>query len=200
MSKQEFLDELAKGLSGAPKAEKAGRLAFYSEMIDDYIEEGLTEEEAVAKIGSVDEVVTECIADIPLTKLFKEKWKCKGSLNGWQIALIAVGIPIGFSLIASAFAVLFSLYVSLWAVVVSLWAGFGALVGCGFGGVLGSLLFICTGNAVAGFAVFGGALACLGLAIFAFYGCKSVTKGSVWLTKKMVVAIKKCFMKKERKI
>ncbi len=42
MTKQEFIAELRKGLSGLPKKELEERLTFYSEMIDDRMEEGLT--------------------------------------------------------------------------------------------------------------------------------------------------------------
>lgn len=47
MNKQEFLVKLRKGLSGLPKEDIEERLTFYSEMIDDRMEEGLSEEEAV---------------------------------------------------------------------------------------------------------------------------------------------------------
>ena len=46
MRKAEFLRELEKRLQGLPKDEIDSRLAFYSEMIDDRIEDGKTEEEA----------------------------------------------------------------------------------------------------------------------------------------------------------
>ena len=47
MSKQEFLAQLRKGLSGLPKEDLEERLTFYSEMIDDRIDDGMAEEEAV---------------------------------------------------------------------------------------------------------------------------------------------------------
>ena len=47
MQKQAFLDALRSQLAGLPEAEINERLNFYSEMIDDRMEEGLTEEEAV---------------------------------------------------------------------------------------------------------------------------------------------------------
>ena len=45
MKKQTFLDMLKKRLSGLPKQEIAERLTFYNEMIDDRMEEGMSEEE-----------------------------------------------------------------------------------------------------------------------------------------------------------
>ncbi len=198
MRKQEFLEQLKKGLAGMPKSEIEERLTFYSEMIDDYMEEGLSEESAVAKIGSVEEVVSQVIADIPLTKLVREKIKIKRRLKDWEILLIVLGFPVWFSLLVGALSIVFSLYVALWSVVVSLWAAFGALIGSGVGVTLGSLLFLCMGNAASGFVFLGGGLVCIGLAIFSFYGCKAVTKGVLWLTKSIVVGIKRSFMKKEK--
>ena len=45
MNKQEFLAELRRGLSGLPRDDIEERLSFYGEMLDDRIEEGLSEEE-----------------------------------------------------------------------------------------------------------------------------------------------------------
>ena len=57
MNKQEFLAGLQKGLSGLPQEDVEERLTFYGEMLDDRMEEGLSEEEAVAAAGSVEEIV-----------------------------------------------------------------------------------------------------------------------------------------------
>ena len=43
MNKQDFLAQLRKELSGWPKEDAEERLTFYSEMLDDRIEEGLSE-------------------------------------------------------------------------------------------------------------------------------------------------------------
>ena len=42
MTKNEFLEQLRRGLSGLPMEDIDERLNFYSEMIDDRIEEGLS--------------------------------------------------------------------------------------------------------------------------------------------------------------
>ena len=61
MNKQEFLSQLQAGLSGLPECETEERLSFYSEMIDDYTEEGFSEEEAVTQIGSVSDVISQIL-------------------------------------------------------------------------------------------------------------------------------------------
>ena len=49
MTKQEFLFELAMGISALPEDVADEHLSFYSEMIDDRIEEGFSEED-IARI------------------------------------------------------------------------------------------------------------------------------------------------------
>ena len=66
MTKNDFLNELRKGLRGLSKEDIEERVNFYSEMIDDMVEDGKTEEEAIGEIGSVDDVIR-TIAATPTT-------------------------------------------------------------------------------------------------------------------------------------
>ena len=52
MRKQEFLDRLERLLACLPADQVAESKAFYAEVIDDRMEDGMTEEEAVAAMGS----------------------------------------------------------------------------------------------------------------------------------------------------
>ena len=197
MRKQEFLDELKEKLYGLPKQEINERLTFYSEMLEDMIEEGVAEEEAVFQIGNPDKIAKQIIAEIPFIKIIKEKFLAKRQYKAWEIVFLAVGAPIWLSLILSAVAVVFSLYVSLWAVIVSSWAVFISL-GAGFlGGAILTIFFMATGHVPTGFAMLGAGLVCVGLAILAFHACKEVTKGVLLLTKKLALVTKKVFVKKE---
>lgn len=197
MSKQEFIISLRKGLSGLPKADIDERLAFYSEMIDDRMEEGFSEEEAVCEIGNADEIISQIIADIPLTKLVKEKIKPKRALKIWEIILLALGSPIWLSLLIAAFAVVFSGYIVLWSVIISLWAVEASLLGCVMGGVIASIVFAFNGNLLTGIAMIGAVLCLAGLSVFFFYTCKASTKGTLLLTKGIALEFKNCFIKKE---
>lgn len=197
MKKFEFLLQLHDQLSCLPQDDLDERLAFYNEMIDDRMEEGLSEEDSVAQIGSVDEIVSQIIAETPLSKLVKAKIKPKKRRKTWEIVLLAVGSPVWFPLLIAAFAVAFSLYVSLWAILISFWAVFVSLGACALGGVVSGIAFVCTGNGLSGIAMIGAACICAGLSIFLFYGCKAATKGFVRLTKITVLGIKRCIVKKE---
>ena len=200
MHKQEFLLQLRKKLSGLPQDDMEERLTFYSEMIEDRMEEGLSEEEAVLAVGSVDEIVAQVVADMPLAKIAKERIKPKRRLKAWEIVLLALGSPIWLSLAIAAAAVILSLYVSLWSVIISLWAVWGSLIECALGSVAAGIVMVCNGNALAGTAVIGSGIVCAGLLVFLFFGCKAATKGILMLTKKFALWIKNCFMKKEKTV
>lgn len=197
MTKQEFVANLRAKLGGLPTQDVEDRISFYCEMIDDRIEEGLSEEEAVSAIGSVDEIVSQIISDIPLAKIAREKIKPKRRLWAWEIVLLVLGAPIWLSLLIAAIAVILSLYAALWSVIISLWSVFGALCGVAIGGAVSGAVSAVLGNTVTGIALLGCALLCAGLSVFAFFGCKAATKGTLWLTKKMAWGIKKCFIGRE---
>ena len=61
MDKKEFIKALKKALSSLSRQEKAEHLGFYSEMIDDKMEEGLSEKEAVASIGHPADIAKEIL-------------------------------------------------------------------------------------------------------------------------------------------
>ena len=112
MLKTAFLEALQSGLAGLPQQDIEERLAFYGEMIDDRMEEGLSEEEAVEAIGPVDRVINEIIAQTPLTKIVKERIKPKRSLRAWEILLLILGFPLWFPLMIVAFVLILVFYVS----------------------------------------------------------------------------------------
>ena len=180
MNKKEFLVRLQKGLSRLPAKEREERLTFYSEGIDDRIEEGLFEEDAVAALGCVDEIVAQALEEGAALKEEKTE-KCKKK-KAWGITLVVLGSPLWLSLLIAAIVVVISIYaavwggfvVSFWSVIVSFWAVFISLVAGIVGGAVGGIFFICTGRVLTGFAFIAAALVCVGLTIFAFYWCKAL--------------------------
>lgn len=198
MTKREFLDELRAKLSGLGSEDAEERISFYSEMIDDRIEEGLSEEEAVADVGDIDGIVSQILSDVPLASLVKEKIKPRRKLEAWEIALIILGAPIWVSVLVSAVSVVISLYAAIWSVVVSLWAVFGSLCAVSASGLLTGVGMVFDGDLLTGIALIGAGLVCGGLSILTFFGSDGATKGVVALTKKCVLLIKKAFMGKER--
>ncbi|MBE6587227.1 MAG: DUF1700 domain-containing protein [Ruminococcaceae bacterium] len=198
MSKQEFLSRLRRGLAGLPKNDLEERLNFYSEMIDDRMEEGLSEEEAVAAAGNTDEIVSQILAETPLSTIVKERIKPKRELRAWEIVLIVLGSPIWLSLLIAFAAVIISVYAALWSVIISFWAAFATFVGSSVGVFTVGIVYLCTVNTGAGLALLGAGFVLGGISIFCFIGCSAATKGLLLLTKKFAVLIKNCIAGREK--
>ncbi len=120
MNKQEFIKKLKKKLSGLPKAEIKERLAFYCEMIDDRIEEGLTEKDAVAAVGDIDGIALQIKNDRNLDGDSERVDSRKISTGEWLLIIIAS--PIWLPLFLAALAVMVTVYAVLWSVIVAVWA------------------------------------------------------------------------------
>ena len=199
MTKQEFLASLREGLRGLPPADIEERIAFYDEMFDDRMEEGLTEEEALAELGSVESVIAQIAAETPLVKLVKEKVRRerKRSGKGLTTVLLALGSPIWVSLLIAAFAVALSLTAAAWSVVVSLYAAALSLAVGGVAFVAFSVVYILRGNIPgAAFAV-GAGLAAVGLGLLLFPACNALVKGLVKGMKKLMLGFKSLLMGKK---
>ena len=194
MSKTEFLKRLKKAMSGFPKDEMQERLAFYAEMIDDRMEEGLTEDEAVAQMSQINEIVAQSVADIPLTKLVREKIKPERRRSAGQLLLIILGFPLWFPLLISAVAVVLSLYVVLWALLISLWAIEVSLCVCAAMGIVYAVINLAQGSVLSALSMLAAGCFCAGAAILLLNLCKSADKGILKLTKKLTAKIKSLFI------
>lgn len=200
MNKSDFLSELRRGLDCLPEEDIEKSVDFYAEMIDDKMEEGLTEEEAVAEAGSVDEISAQIIAEIPLTRLVKARVKPKRALKAWEIVLIAAGSPVWLSLLVAVAVTVVSVYASLWAVIVSLYAVVLSFGAGGLAGIVGAAAcpFLSNGSAAAVMSL-GAGLICAGLAVLSYLGCFEITKGMIVLTKKALCALRSAVIGKEER-
>ena len=207
MNKQEFISKLKLMLSDLPEKEIEERIEFYSEMIDDRIEDGQTEEEAIKDIGTVEDIAKQIINEIPLFKIIKHKLKNKSKnktkstnpkkRSWWEITLIAIGSPIWLSLLISFFAVIITLYVSLWAVIISLYAVDLSLLLSGLA-IIPGVICIFTEGISMGLLIIAGGILCVGLSILFFYVCKYTAKFGIFITKKIARLIKNTFIRKEQ--
>ena len=130
MNQEIFLQTLRLRLQALPEAERERCVEDYRGMILDRMEDGASEEEAIAELGSPEEIARQILEEVPLTTLVKERVRPKRSLRGWELALLILGAPVwlplmiaacavGFSLIVTVFAVLFAVLVTGVAVAIS---------------------------------------------------------------------------------
>ena len=195
MLKKDFFVALRYAVRGLPTREVSEHIAFYEELIDDKIEEGMSEAQAVRSLGGVDKVASQIIAQTPMARIVKEKINHAGGRGALGITLLILGSPVWLSLLISAFAVLISLYAAAISVIISLWAVEIALVVALFGAAVVGVVVFFGGHGASGLLTISGALVSGGLAIFFFFGFKKATKGIVLVTAKTVTGIKKLFVR-----
>ena len=108
MTKQLFLNELAAALHSLPREERYRTLGYYDELIDDRMEDGQSEEDAVASLGEPQQVAREILGEeepAPSTS--------KGR-RVWLIVLLVLGFPLWGSLLVTAALVLLCVFVCLY--------------------------------------------------------------------------------------
>ena len=196
MNKKEFLEELEKRLQALPKEEIQERLEFYSEAIDDRVEEGLTEEQAIEQIGTLDEITWDIVKKTPLVKLVKEKVKPKRRMRAWEIVLLCVGFPLWFPLLITAFVLLLVAYILAWVLVIVTYSIEFAVSVAGVAAIsMGAAAFF-SGAHWFGFGLAAAGIMCLGFSILWIFACIGATKASIQLTRAIILSIKKRFVKR----
>lgn len=186
MNKEGFSCALRSKLSGIPQEDLERSLEFYREAIDDRVENGLTEEEAVSDLGPVDEIAEKILSETPLPKLIRAKVTPGRSLRAWEIILLGLGSPVWLSLMLAAAVLGLAVYAVIWSVLV---AAYAVVLAFALGGIVvlargfGQLMFVGIG------------LALLGLSVLLFFAANVAAKGILALSKCYVLKIKSMLKK-----
>lgn len=196
MNKLEFLRSVESKLQGLSQKDIDKSLEYYSEMIDDRIEEGMSEYEAVSAMGSADEIASQILMDTPIPKLIKAKAKPSRALRVWEIVLLILGSPLWLSLLLTVIAVFLSIYIVIWAVVIVLYAADFSIAAVALGGIIGSLILAPTGQLPLSMLFFGAGLVCAGVSILLFMLFNLITLGVAKLSKLIVLWVKSWFVRK----
>ena len=201
MSRDAFIGELRHRMAGLPQEAVDRTVEYYSELIADSMEDGLSEEEAVSRLGSLDEIVANVVKETPLTQIVQnrvQESKKKG-VSGWVIALLILGAPLWLPLLLAVLAVVLALYVTLWEVVIALWAVVAAVILTGVVAVVAGIVELCRLHLPQGLVLLGGGLVCMGLCALLFLLMKLITVGTVKLCKLIWTGIKSLFVGKKGK-
>ena len=196
MNRYDFLYELKQKLSQLSADEIEKHLSYYEEMIDDRIEDGMTEEEAVASLEDVSVIAERILLDMPITTLVKTKVKPKKGWTATAIVLAIIGSPIWLSLLIALVAVAVSVVVAFWAVVIAVAAAVAAIVLTGLALLIAPIFMIGAGLPVA-LACFAAGLGVIGVALLGFVGVKYLAKAIAFLCKAVFRGIKSIFIRKE---
>lgn len=127
MNKSQFLDEVRRRLAGFSQADIDRFLDYCQEMIDDRMEDGLSEEEAVAVLGSPEDVVSQLLMDSPVRQESGSE-RPAGTLKAWQIAVLALSSPIWIPLVFSLVMTVVGLGIGIVATALGLYCAAGGLI------------------------------------------------------------------------
>lgn len=189
MNKTAFLNALRAQLKALPKKERQQYIDYYSEMIDDRMEDGIREEEAVAALGSIQEIASQILAEAPQKPARK--------FRAWEVVLLILGSPIWLSLALGAAVTVMSLYIVLWSAVIALYAADLTLLAGFISGIAAGCQYAITGMAAPALLFFGAALVCGGSAVLLFFGCNKLAIWSARLGKWMLLRFTGLFRRKE---
>lgn len=177
MNKEQFLARLRQRLDGLPEDAAQPSLDYYREMIEDRMEDGLSEEEAVEAMGTPDDAAGQIWMAAPLPALRKTSARRRSrGWKAWEIALLVLGSPVWAPLLAAGAAVVLALYIVCWSLILVLYAVDLSFAAGALAGVASSVPLWFTGGTAAALCLLGGGLACAGLAVPLFLVCPAVTR------------------------
>ena len=190
MDKQAFLSELRSRLSGLPEAELKRWEEYYEEILADSMEDGLSEAEAVAALGSPEDLAAQILMDTPLPQLVRAKVSSRRKLSGWEVVLLVLGSPIWVPLLLTALILLLVLYLLLWILVLVVYIVELALILTVPISIASAAMAMRNRSPVTALFFLGSAVAGAGLAILGFFASKRATWGATKLSKLLLKKIK----------
>lgn len=199
MTKTEFLAEMHVQLQGLPQNDIEKSLAYYAEIIDDCMEDGLSEEETIASLGSVEKIVAQILTDIPLPRLVHEKVRPSHTLRTGELLLLILGSPIWVPVVLAVLLLFLGIYMLLWLSVVVLYAADFAAFFCGAAGVCSIVPFALSGYLLQGVFLLGLGLVSIGIGILFLFVCNKaavlILRGSKWF----LLRIKYAFVRRSER-
>lgn len=201
MTKNEFINKLKYTLSDLPYSEVEKTIEFYSEIIDDRIEDGMTEESAVDCLPSIDSIANELKLEMPIPVLVKSKIKEShdNSKNQslWMILAIC-GLPLWLPLGLAFILTIVSIYIAIWSIILAVFAVLFALAIAGLGGIVAGTIHGFVTGPITGLMIVGIGFICVGLFILSINPAISLAKSLSKSTVKIIKKVKGIFLSQKR--
>ena len=182
MNKRDFLKKLSKALHTMQRDERKKSLVYYEELISDNMENGLTEEEAVAKCGNIGTIADDILSDACMSAAIKQKGRAVNT------ALLIAGAPLWIALVCVVIAVLIVVYAAIWVVMIALFAVLIALFAAGLAGMAAFVLQLVNGFPATAFMALGTGLISAALVLLLYNPviklAKCILKATVVIWKK----------------
>lgn len=191
MNKAEFLKELKIYLLKMNDLEKKKFITYYEEIISDYIENGVSEEEAVRKIGEPRKIAEELLVNYDSVQI---NLPSTGS-RVLNIALTIIGFPLWGSVLLMVILLVFSIYVLIWCLPFTTGIGCIGFLGTSIIGIIGSP-FIISRNLSLGIIQLGSGIGAIGISVLLGIVTINLTKRFIIITKNLNNRLVALFKKK----
>lgn len=149
MTKLEFINQLGDLLSTLPPDEVKPILDYYLESIADRMDDGMTEEEAIASLGDPGELAQKHLSEMVPPKApepeteslvipeeYLEPKPRKHRLPLWAIILLIIGFPVWGGIGIGILGAVLGIYVAIWSILLSLLVAAGSMILGGIAGVV----------------------------------------------------------------
>lgn len=163
MTRDEFLNRLGELLACLPADQVKETQEFYAEAIADRMEDGMTEAEAVAAMGTPGEVAEATLDELPAVPRAIARTKRKSTALLWALAI--VGSPVWIPLLLAFVAVAVAVYICIWVLALCVWIVAAAFGGAGLVGLLFAVDGIIIGHVPYVLASMGMGFASIGVAL-----------------------------------
>ena len=186
MTRDEFLNRLGELLACLPADQVEETKQFYAEAIADRMEDGMSEEEAVAAMGAPGEVAEATLDDLPAVPRAIARTRRRSTVLLWVLTI--VGSPVWVPLLIAFVIVALSIYFCIWVLAFCVWviaAAFGAVGAAAFALVAAG---IAIGHVPYVLAMLGCGLAFIGAALLVGAGAWAASKqiarlSALWVRK-----------------
>lgn len=193
MNKQEYLAQLRAALACLPEGEIEESVAFYTEMIDDRVADGLTEEEATAQLDDPKAAARAIIADLPVVPRTVVRAKQRNRALYWT--LVILGSPLWLTLLLAAGMLVLAGLLTIWCLILGLWLLAAGLLAGGPLGIGVCLWALAVGQPAYGVFELGSGLLCFGLGLFCLHGAVAASKTLMQVSRQWIAKAKAPFVK-----
>lgn len=192
MNKQEYLAQLRAALACLPEGEIEESVAFYTEMIDDRVADGLTEEEATAQLDDPKAAARAIIADLPVVPRTVVRTKQRNRALYWT--LVILGSPLWLTLLLAAGMLVLAGLLTIWCLILGLWLLAAGLLAGGPLGIGVCLWALAVGQPAYGVFELGSGLLCFGLGLFCLHGAVAASKTLMQVSRQWIAKAKAPFV------
>lgn len=198
MNKEIFLKKLNEAMSNFPSEEIRKAQMYYDEAISDRIEEGLTEQEAVANMGDIDAIVTELKINLPISKLIETSVKTshqQSTNKGLWLFLIIISFPIWAPILVGFGSTAVTLYITVLALILSMFLVIGSLILVSIVAAIGGVYGLFSGNVLAFIGYAGLSSMAIGLFLMSVHPMLALAKSTFKLPPYLFMKIKQAIFK-----